>query len=191
MTNYRTPTATRAQRPRNTGRFVVGSGAGVLMWGLLLGVVVGAIWGALRPTYIGNMKDGMLLVDEAASPVNVEFSSFISFAILTGLAGAIIAIIAFLIVGGISGVGMLLWSGVVAFFAAVSFYVVGEWTANALHPMPEHSSGNLEGVKLVPALAPGVGWLAGPFMATLAYWTMALVATPEELEASSPADDAV
>ncbi|AKK09177.1 hypothetical protein HCH15_09785 [Corynebacterium testudinoris] len=156
-----------------------GSGAGVLAASLLAFSLCGAVWGLLRPAYRGTLTaDGNLQLDSA---FNVEFSSFISFVVATGLVATVMSLSAFIVVPDSRGPGMLWWVVFVSFVSALAFIAVGEVTSSLRYPMPDVdalSEGDF--VTIVPALAPGVGLLAAPFMAALAYWCSALVSPDEE-----------
>ena len=156
----------------------VGAGAGLLVVALAVGSLVGAVWGCLRPGYEAVVQGGDIVVDLAASPDNVDFASFGWFAILTGLLGLALAVGAYARAGGAVSAGMLAWVFVAAGAGAFAVHTFGVWSAGFVSDTPGH--GELaEGARfhIVPPLDPGVGWLSGPFVATLTYWMLALVST--------------
>ena len=69
---------------------MIGSGAGLLALALLLGIGAGFAWGALRPAYVGEVSDGGAVIDQAASPANVQFTGFAWFVILAALLGLVL-----------------------------------------------------------------------------------------------------
>lgn len=157
----------------------VGAGAGLFAVSVLIYGIVGALWGLLRPAYSGTVTDGGGVA--VAGGGNVAFTGYITFAVITGLMSAVMAILMFMSSTATRGAPMLWWVGVVAFIAAVAFLVVGDAVAAARHPMPE----DLDAItpdatfSVAPVFQPGVAWLVAPFMAVLAYWFSALTATPE------------
>ncbi|MHA2789319.1 hypothetical protein ACXZ66_09265 [Corynebacterium sp. S7] len=169
-----TPATNKSRR-----KAIIGTAAGLLFFALVAGLILGAIWGVFRPAYVGDVTNGLFTANETESPKNVEFSSFISFVIITGALGIIIAMVAYIKVGQVTGVGMLLWVGVVALAAAFAFYVLGNIVTGLVHPLPGHNSGDMTGVQIVPPMQPGVGWAVAPLLATLTYWILAIVSTPE------------
>ncbi|QGU04964.1 hypothetical protein [Corynebacterium comes] len=156
----------------------VGSAAGILAVSLLLYSAVGAIWGMLRPAYTGTLVDGGQ-VNIPATTDSIAFHSFASFVIATGLLAVIVSLSMYVTSPSTRGPGMLWWLIAVAALSAFSFLEVGTVVSGLLH-----STGDVEQlaegdrVSIVPGLAPGVGWLAAPFMAALSYWCSALV-TPD------------
>lgn len=167
----------QSRRPRVTP--AVGAGAGLFAVSVLVYGVVGALWGLLRPAYSGTVTDsGGFAV---AGGDNVAFTGYITFAVITGLMSAVMAILMFLASPDTRGAPMLWWVGIVSFVAAVAFLVVGDLVAAARHPMPE----DLDAItpdttfSVAPVFQPGVAWLVAPFMAMLAYWFSALTDTPE------------
>lgn len=137
-------------RPRRNIRW----GAGIVMLGVVIGIVSGAIWGFFRPEYAATFIEGVPHVDEAASPANVEFTSFVWFAALTGALGLVVGAAAVAVDPLRSGVGKQLFVVLVALFSSWALLVAGTVTARTF----------------VPALSPGIAWLVGPFTAALAYW---------------------
>lgn len=171
-------TATPARKSRR--KRLTGTAAGLLFFALLAGIALGALWGFFRPAYIGDVTDGFFIANEAESPRNVEFTSFISFVIITGVLGIVISMVAYMKVGRVTGVGALLWVGFVAFAAAFTFYFIGNVVTGFAHPMPDlHASDDQPNVELVPVMTPGVGWFAAPFLATLTYWILAIISLPD------------
>ncbi|WP_156844743.1 hypothetical protein [Corynebacterium maris] len=157
----------------------VGAGAGLFAVSVLIYGVVGALWGLWRPAYSGTVTDdGGFAV---AGGGNVAFTGYITFAVITGLMSAVMAILMFQASPATRGAPMLWWVGVVAFIAAVAFLVVGDLVAAARHPMPEDVDAITPDAtfSVAPVFQPGVAWLVAPFMAVLAYWFSALTAVPE------------
>lgn len=156
----------------------LGSAAGFLALCLVCFGVVGALWGVLRPTYEAVVtEDGGMMIAPAH---NVEFESFISFVVATGLLGALLAVVMFLLSTTTRGVLMLLWVTVCAVFGAVVFLFAGDLVVSVVNPVPEVETVDAgESFSLVPGINPGIGLAAAPFMAALAYWCSALV-SPED-----------
>lgn len=152
----------------------VGSAAGLLALSLVVYSVAGAVWGALRPTFGAEVStDGALLLHDVD---NAQFTSFITFALITGLLGLVGALFAYFRFRGERGMGMLLWVAAVAFLAAISFWAVGEVVADRLHPVPEPSELKLgDELRVVPSLVPGIGAGAAPALASLGYWLAAVL----------------
>lgn len=149
-------------------------GAGLLALGCVLGIVGGGAWAWLRPAYVGEVDGATVRVDQGASPLNVEFAGFGSFALLTALAGVILASVAWGAArrGKVRGaVWWLLWTGLVAAIAALALYVFGDWFVSLLHPVPElEALSDGESLTMVPPVQPGVAWVSAPFTAVLVYW---------------------
>ena len=154
--------------------------AGLLALGCGLGILGGGVWALVRPAYVGVVEGGGLRVDQAQSPVNAEFAGFGSFALLTTLAGVVVAAGALIDAkrGKVRGsVAWLLWAGVVSAIAAVALYIFGGWFVGLVHPLPSPDA--LSGgdtLTMVPPVRPGAAWAAGPFAAVLVYWTANLLA---------------
>lgn len=160
----------------------VGSAAGILAVSLLLYSVIGTLWGLLRPAHTGTLREeGKVAID--VTMVSVEFISFASFVIATGLLAVIVSLGVYITSPATRGPGMLWWLILVAAASSFAFLTVGAVASGLLH-----SAGDLgslsEGDRLsiVPALSPGIGWLAAPFMGALAYWCCALVTPDTEAE---------
>ena len=151
----------------------IGFGAGLLALALLLFSVVGAAWGLWRPTLEGHRVEGGGYA--LSNPADVQFLSFITFALLTGLLGVVIGAVAYLRGERFRGVGILVWSGVVCLAGAAAFYVFGGVTATAAPEQPG------EFVEFVPKFSPAIGWLVAPFMAMFAYWSAVFVNPDSEL----------
>lgn len=149
-----------------------GFGAGVLALGLIMFSVVGAVWGLLRPTMTAMVRDDGAYV--LTGPDNVEFVSFITFAIITGVVASILALIAYLKNPSRRGFGSLMWVTAVAALGAFAFFVMGGATASSFPEDPGISE------DFVPQMAPGVAWLVAPFVAALTYWCAVFVAGDEE-----------
>ncbi len=162
-------------------------GAGLLVFALVVGAVVGALWGVLRPAYEVVVRDGGALVDQALSPANVEFSSFGWFVILSAVLGLVVALVAYARLGGAVSLAMMAWVVVAAAAGAFAVHTFGSWSAGLFSGMPSHDA-LVDGARfqLVPPLHPGVAWLCAPFVAALVYWLLALV-TPVPRAAEPPA----
>lgn len=156
----------------------MGTAAGVAAVSLLIHSGVGALWGLLRPAYSGTLGDGgQVIIDAAAG--SVEFISFGSFIVATGLLATLVSLSTYVLSPSTRGPGMLWSLMAVAALSAFSFLAVGTVTSGLLHDIgdPDLLSRG-DHVSMVPGLDPGVGWLVAPFLAALAYWCSALV-TPE------------
>lgn len=151
-----------------------GEWAQLLLIALVAGSGIGAVWGVTRPGYVGSVRDSAFVVDEVASQTNVEFTSFGGFALITALLGFAIAIVAY--ARDRAGVADLVWVVACAGAAAFAVYTFGGWSAAWSAPSP-HDPAPADGMRLeiVPPLSPGVGWLAGPFVAGLMFYLLNLV----------------
>lgn len=158
---------------RSTGVY-----AGVFALTLTVFAAAGAVWGLLRPTYTAYVEDAET-ASVAAAP-NVEFTAFIWFAIITGVIGAVLALIVFLRAESARGLGMLSWIGVVALLGAGIFIVFGNISAQLIHARPtEYTDMVGETFQVVPSMTPGSALFAAPFLAVLMYWCATFV-TPVE-----------
>ncbi|MDO5031426.1 hypothetical protein [Corynebacterium sp.] len=165
----------------------IGFGAGSLAVSLIVYSLAGALWGVFRPTLSGTR------VNEAGayqfeSLDNVEFTAFITFAVITGLIGMVFGAVMYQRNVRYRGLLTLLWAGVVCLAGAAAFYVVGGVTATSV---PEELG---EVVEFAPKFTPQIAWLVAPFMAMFAYWSAAFVdvdsafGTGEEAEAEAEDD---
>ena len=151
--------------PRSTG-----FGAGLFALILVVYSAVGAVWGMWRPTLTGReVEDGGYAIENVA---DVQFSSFIVFAVLVGFLGLCFGLFSYMRGATFRGVGQLLWCGVACSAGAAAFYVVGGVTA---HSAPEDPG---QVVQFVPKFAPGIAWVVSPFMAMFAYCSAAFVDVP-------------
>lgn len=149
----------------------VGWGAGIVAFSVGAAAAVGAVWGLTRPGYTATVEDGAARVDPLVSPDNVEFISFAGFAVLTALLGLVIGLVAFTSAEQRASLGRMLFVALVAAFASWTFYVLGTWSAQWHHGVPDpHDVAEGETLTFVPLLRPGPAWLAAPFVASLAYW---------------------
>lgn len=156
----------------------VGFGAGLLALALLGFSVAGAVWGLWRPALKGHrVDDGGYALSNVA---DVQFDSYITFALITGFLGAALGATAYVRGERFRGVGVLLWVALAALAGAASFYVFGGATATEL---PENPG---EFVEFVPHFSPGIAWLVGPFMAMFAYWSALFVNVPYNVNAGEP-----
>lgn len=178
MSGTRTASVAPSSRRKFRVNRNLGTGAGLLALVILLSVVVGAVWGLLRPAYEGTVTDGGGVNLEMAE--NVEFNSYITFAVLTGVIGVAVSMTAFVGVPETRGLIMLLWVGVAALVGAVTFLIVGEQASQLVHnPADAHSATEGQTITLVPPLAPGMGFVVAPLMATLSYWVSMVVNSAE------------
>lgn len=163
---------------------MIGSGAGLLALALLLGIGGGFAWGGLRPAYVGEIVDGGAVVDQAASPVNVQFTGFAWFVLLATVLGVVLGVVGWRSVraGRVHGsVGWMLWVMAVSVLGVATLHLFGDWFALTLHPTPSHDE--LEkGAKftLVPPVAPGAAWAIAPLAAGLIFWIANLRAYARE-----------
>ncbi|HAT1132461.1 hypothetical protein ACL1FC_05500 [Corynebacterium striatum] len=148
----------------------IGFGAGLLALILVVYSAVGAVWGMWRPTLTGReVEDGGYAIENVA---DVQFSSFIVFAVLVGFLGLCFGLFSYMRGEAFRGVGQLLWCGVACLAGAAAFYVVGGVTAHSAPADPGQV------VQFVPKFAPGIAWVVSPFMAMFAYWSAAFVDVP-------------
>ena len=155
--------------PRSSRPF--GWGAGIVALGVGLASVIGGLWGLTRPGYTGTVEGGNARIDPVANPDNVEFISFAGFAGLTVVLGMIIGVVTFASATQRAGLRKMLFAVVVTAFSSWTLYIMGTWSAELLHGVSDpHSLTEGEAITFVPVLSPGPAWLAGPFVAALAYW---------------------
>ena len=148
----------------------IGFGAGLLALILVVYSAVGAVWGMWRPTLTGReVEDGGYAIENVA---DVQFSSFIVFAVLVGFLGLCFGLFSYMRGAAFRGVGQLLWCGVACLAGAAAFYVVGGVTAHSAPADPGQV------IQFVPQFAPGIAWVVSPFMAMFAYWSAAFVDVP-------------
>ncbi|HAT1547802.1 hypothetical protein HMPREF3153_09385 [Corynebacterium sp. HMSC06C06] len=148
----------------------IGFGAGLLALILVVYSAVGAVWGMWRPTLTGReVEDGGYAIENVA---DVQFSSFIVFAVLVGFLGLCFGLFSYMRGATFRGVGQLLWCGVACLAGAAAFYVVGGVTAHSAPADPGQV------VQFVPKFDPGIAWVVSPFMAMFAYWSAAFVDVP-------------
>lgn len=149
----------------------VGWGAGIVALGVGTAAVAGGLWGLTRPGYTATVEDGGARIDPALNADNIEFVSFVGFTALTGLLGLLIGLTAFATGGKRAGVARMVVAVVVAAFSAWTLYILGTWSAELYHGVPDpHELTDGQTVTFVPVLHPGPAWLAGPFVAALSYW---------------------
>lgn len=160
----------------------VGFGAGLLALVLVIFSAAGALWGLWRPALTGQrVQDGGYALDSVA---NVQFSSFITFAAITGVLAAVVALGVHAAAPRRRGFATLLWVGLVALLGAGAFYIVGGAIAPSMPSNPGQT------VEFVPDFSPGIGWAVAPFMAVLAYWSAEVVDVRALADApSAPTDD--
>ena len=161
----------------------IGFGAGLLALALFGFSLVGAAWGLWRPALKGHrVDDGGYALSNAA---DVQFDSYITFVLITGVLGAALGATAYVRGGRYRGVGVLLWVALAAFAGAASFYVFGGATATSL---PEEPG---EFVEFVPKFSPGIAWFVGPFMAMFTYWSAVFVGVPYSGDERKPEETKV
>ncbi|AWB81607.1 hypothetical protein C3B44_03885 [Corynebacterium yudongzhengii] len=155
----------------------IGTAAGFLTLGILLYAVVGAVWGLLRPAYEGTVESGGVIAFAPAA--DIEFTSFITFAVITGVLGVICGLVSFVRAPEMRGALTLCWIGVVALIGAVAFFTVGELAASLTQRVAHTELEAGQDVAIVPPLAPGIAFVAAPLMAMMTYWfSMFLDPTP-------------
>lgn len=141
----------------------IGYCAGVLALSLCAFSAVGAVWGLLRPELTGHAaKDGGYVLDTVD---NVEFTSFITFTLITGAMAMVLALVTYVRAPRLHSAAMIYWLGVVALAATAAFYVLGGVTATHVPADPG------EVVHFVPTFSPGVAWVVAPFLAMFSYWS--------------------
>lgn len=160
------------------------AGAGLLALGCVLGIAGGGAWALLRPGYVGEIAEGGVKLDQSLSPANVEFTGYGTFALLSTLAGVVVAAVALNSArrGRVRGsVAWLLWAGVVSAVSALALYIFGDWFVAVLHPLPDLDTiAKGDAVTIVPPVRPGAAWASAPFAAVLVYWVVNLLAYTTE-----------
>lgn len=155
--------------PRSSRPF--GWGAGIIALGGGIAAVVGGLWGLTRPGYTATVEDGGARIDPALNADNIEFISFVGFIAITGLLGLFIGLTGYATAKNRASAWRMLFVVTVAAFASWTVYILGSWSADLHHGVPDpHDLTEGQTVTFVPILRPGPGWLAGPFVAGLAYW---------------------
>lgn len=129
----------------------------------------GILWGAfLRPGMTGvKVADGLVPgQDPGTSPQFIAYAWFIIGTVVLALAAAIL-------VHTITrrGLGMMLWVILLCLVGGFVFHVVGDITVMAVHPTPDISPlAEGDTVSVIPRISPTSAYVAGPFIAGLAYW---------------------
>ncbi|MEX3516210.1 hypothetical protein VVR26_01940 [Corynebacterium camporealensis] len=150
----------------------VGFGAGLLALVLIVYSLAGALWGFWRPELHGTqVEEGGYSIDNVA---DVQFSSYITFALITGVLSLILGLGVYSHANHYRGLRTLLWIGVCALAGAFAFYIAGGITATGL---PNEAA---ENISFVPPFNPGVTWAVGPFIAMFAYWSAIFVGGEEQ-----------
>lgn len=150
----------------------VGFGAGLFALALVVYTAAGAAWGLTRPELTGHAVDGGgYAIDTVA---DIQFASFVGFVGITAVLSAFLGAWGYVRGEAARGIGMHAWVGVVALAASAAFFVAGSITATHMPANP----GDV--VSFVPALQPGIGWVAAPFMAMLAYWAAAFISADSD-----------
>lgn len=158
----------------------IGNGAGLLAVALLVYSLAGAVWGALRPPIRGvHLEGGAVSLDPTSS---AEFSSFMTFALITGVLGAAFGVFSYVAHPESRGVRMLLWLMVVVLAGSASFLALGDLAGTALHSTVANPEALAPGeeVVLMPRFTPEVAWLASPFLAGLSYWLCLALGSRQE-----------
>lgn len=170
-----TATTPNTSTPTNRSPRAIGAGAGLLAFGILLGLIAGVVWGFIRPTYVVEISDGNADIDFSASDANVEFAAVGWLALLCAVIGVILALAAWRQshkgqLGG--GILTLLWLVAVASVSAFTVIATGQLTAQQLYGLPpEHADQQLTGTFTVaPMVQLSVVWLVAPFFAALLFW---------------------
>lgn len=154
----------------------IGDAAGILSFCIFVFAGVGAVWGFLRPAVEVTVAEDAQVGLSSEVGAGASFTSFITFALITGILAMIAAGVVYSRYPAYQGVSMLSWLILVAGISSFAFWVVGDFTAQLMHPpavMDDLSVGDT--VTFVPPLAPHVGLLAGPFMAAFTYWVANLL----------------
>lgn len=150
----------------------VGAGAGLLALALGLGIALGALWGWIRPAYVAEVTGDGIAIDQVASPANVEFAAFGWFALITGVAGALIGLTAWRQTrrgAVIGGAGWMWWVIACAIACAFAVFMFGDWVAfRGLPNQSELEPGTT--LHVVPPVNPRIGWVSAPFTAGFVFW---------------------
>lgn len=179
MSTSLTPQTHQPRPPAHRTRRVFGQWAGLLALAIIVGLLAGAVWGVFRPAYVGEVRDGLFVVDELGSPASVEFASLATFVLITAFLGMILAVVAHRTIARAGGVGLLLWVAAVALACAFSFFTAGNVVAGLFSSVPDPAAAQeAAGAKVVPPMSPGIGWVVAPFVAAVTYWTAAFAWNP-------------
>lgn len=164
------PLDTSSPTPTTRSPKAIGVGAGLLAFGLVLGLLAGVLWGFLHPTYVIEITDGTAVIDAEASDESAEFTAIGWLTILSAVVGAALALVAWFKTGG-GGIGTLIWVMAVAAAAAFTIVATGQVVAQALHDVPpDHATSGT--FTVAPAVNPHVAWLVAPFVSALLYWML-------------------
>ena len=175
------PLDTSSPTPTTRSPKAIGVGAGLLAFGLVVGLVAGVIWGFIHPTYVIEISDGTAVIDTEASDESAEFTAIGWLTVLSAVVGAVLALAAWFQTersrraGGTGGIGTLIWLIVVAAASAFTIVATGQVVAQALHDLPpDHAASGT--FTVAPAVNPHVAWLVAPFVSALLYWMLTFLA---------------
>ncbi|AKE41524.1 hypothetical protein UL82_06795 [Corynebacterium kutscheri] len=153
-----------------------GGYASVVVFAVLSFLIMGAVWGFLRPSYSATVIEGSQIA--VGNEENVEFIAFFLYVVMTALIAGCCGIGAFLKLEKLRGLGMLFWVTLWSFLGGQIFLDTGELVAGLVHTVGENLMIG-EVVRYVPRLQLGIAAQAvAPFWAVLLYWC-AYVSTPE------------
>ena len=139
---------------------------------LIVFSAVGAVWGWLRPVAVARPGAGDTLAIDPTS--GAEFAGFVTFAVISGILGAIFGVI-FYVVRFHTPVWLtLLWLLFDVTAGSLAFLIVGDFTAPHLADAALGDVGPT-GAPFAPTFSPHTALAAGPFMAALAFWCAAFV----------------
>lgn len=164
------PLDTSSPTPTTRSSKAIGAGAGLLAYGLVLGLLAGVLWGFIHPTYVIEITDGTAVIDAEASDESAEFTAIGWLTVLCAVVGAALALAAWFKTS-LGGIGTLVWLIIVAAAAAFTIVATGQVVAHALHDLPpDHETAGR--FTVAPAVNPHVVWLVAPFVSALLYWML-------------------
>lgn len=157
----------------------LGDRAGLIGLALIVYSISGAIWGLLRPQFSAEVVNAERVIPDYSD--SSHFVAFASFVIATVALSVALAIFAYLTQGSRKFVD-LLWLGVVALAAAVSFLAVGDVVGMSVHGIgsaEQLAPGTT--IRTVAPAKPGIsGYLVAPFVAMLVYWSLQVLTPASE-----------
>lgn len=157
----------------------LGDRAGLIGLALIVYSISGAIWGLLRPQFSAEIVNTERVIPDYSD--SSHFVAFASFVIATVALSVTLAVFAYLTQGSRKFVD-LLWLGVVALAAAVSFLAVGDVVGMSVHGIgsaEQLAPGTT--IRTVAPAKPGIsGYLAAPFVAMLVYWSLQVLTPASE-----------
>lgn len=167
--NFRVPQA---------GRPLIAISAGTVLVAIVLGAIIGVIWGVVRPgqnvQFIAPDQFGII-----ADSLDAPFMALVWFSGLTLVLGVAVAIIAFIRGRNYRTVAIQLWVAVAALIGAMVAFLVGQVVAGFRQP----DFSNLENgatLTVIPAFNSHVALLVAPLSAMIAYW-IGLLFTEENI----------